>query len=66
MMPNTPLKINQSQDYIVGMGILWFILKWKVHFLGWLAFKGFKARWLQDFITPHSRNMGQIQIRSMP
>ncbi|WP_390400856.1 hypothetical protein [Helicobacter pylori] len=34
--------------------------------LGWLAFKGFKARWLQDFITPHSCNMGQIQIRSMP
>ncbi|MFP6037463.1 hypothetical protein ACLF8W_00990 [Helicobacter pylori] len=26
-MPNTPLKINQSYDYIVGMGILWFILR---------------------------------------
>ncbi|WQU50712.1 hypothetical protein KVB98_00135 [Helicobacter pylori] len=53
-MPNTPLKINRSYDYIVGMGILWFILKWKVRFLGWFAFKSFKARWLQDFITPHS------------
>ncbi|MGL2623488.1 hypothetical protein ACQJ5P_03465 [Helicobacter pylori] len=31
-----------------------------------VAFKGFKARWLQDFIMPYSRNMGQIQIRSMP
>ncbi len=47
------------------MGILWFILKWKAHFLGWLAFKGFKARWLQDFITPHSRNMGQIRKHAM-
>ncbi len=26
-MSNTPLKINQSYDYIVGMGILWFILR---------------------------------------
>ncbi|WRC37476.1 hypothetical protein E5L17_00135 [Helicobacter pylori] len=59
MMSNTPLKINQSCDYIVGMGILWFILRV-------VAFKSFKARLLQGFITPHSRNMGQIQIRSMP
>ncbi len=27
MMSNTPLKINQSCDYIVGIGILWFILR---------------------------------------
>ncbi|MGL2627182.1 hypothetical protein ACQJ6J_07700 [Helicobacter pylori] len=53
-MSNMPLKINQSHDYIVGMGILWFILKWKALFLGWVAFKGFKARLLQGFITPHS------------
>ncbi|MFP6231844.1 hypothetical protein ACLGCR_00705 [Helicobacter pylori] len=25
-----------------------------------VAFKGFKVRWLQDFITPHSCDMGQI------
>ncbi|WP_275078076.1 hypothetical protein [Helicobacter pylori] len=31
-----------------------------------VAFKSFKACLLQDFITPHSCNMGQIQIRSMP
>lgn len=37
MMSNTPLKINQSYDYIVGMGILWFILDLKVLFLGWLV-----------------------------
>ncbi len=39
MMSNTPLKINQSYDYIVGMGILWFILRV-------VAFKSFKVRWL--------------------
>ncbi|WRB89316.1 hypothetical protein KVC24_00155 [Helicobacter pylori] len=33
--------------------------------LGWFALKGFKARWLQDFITPHSRNMGQIRKHGM-
>lgn len=33
MMPNTPLKINQSWDYIVGMGILWFILRLEKRFL---------------------------------
>lgn len=37
MMPNTPLKINQSYHYIVGMGVLWFILRLEVLFLGWLA-----------------------------
>ncbi|GAA9437971.1 hypothetical protein UBN10_04320 [Helicobacter pylori] len=26
--------------------------------LGWLAFKGFKARWLQDFIVPYSLGYG--------
>ncbi|MCQ2622474.1 hypothetical protein JT242_01530 [Helicobacter pylori] len=26
-----------------------------------VAFKGFKARWLQDFITLHSQGMGQIR-----
>ncbi|WP_194145722.1 hypothetical protein [Helicobacter pylori] len=36
-MSNTPLKINQSYDYIVGMGILWFILRLESTFLGWLA-----------------------------
>ncbi|WP_232780950.1 hypothetical protein [Helicobacter pylori] len=46
------------------MGILWFILRLEKRFLGWLAFKGFKVRWLQDFITPHSCDMGQT--RSMP
>ncbi|WP_165509769.1 hypothetical protein [Helicobacter pylori] len=48
------------------MGILWFILRLESTFFRVVAFKGFKVRWLQDFITPHSRNMGQIQIRSMP
>lgn len=46
MMSNMPLKINQSYDYIVGMGILWFILRLESAFLGWLAFKSFKARLL--------------------
>ncbi len=46
MMPNTPLKINQSQDYIVGMGILWFILRLESAFFRVVAFKSFKARWL--------------------
>ncbi len=46
MMSNTPLKINQSCDYIVGMGILWFILRVESTFLGWFAFKSFKARLL--------------------
>lgn len=32
-----PLKINQSYDYIVGMGILWFILRLESAFLGWLV-----------------------------
>ncbi len=36
-MSNTPLKINQSWDYIVGMGILWFILRLESVFIGWLA-----------------------------
>ncbi len=26
----------------------------EVFFLGWFAFKSFKARWLQDFIAPYS------------
>ncbi|ANH44703.1 hypothetical protein [Helicobacter pylori] len=45
-MSNTPLKINQSYDYIVGMGILWFILRLESAFLGWwigVACKSFKA-----------------------
>ncbi len=42
MMSNTPLKINQSYDYIVGMGILWFVLKWKARFLGWLHLRALK------------------------
>ncbi|MFP6288904.1 hypothetical protein ACLGEF_02145 [Helicobacter pylori] len=48
------------------MGILWFILRVESAFFRVVAFKSFKACLLQDFITPHSRNMGQIQIRSMP
>ncbi len=43
-MSNTPLKLNQSWNYIVGMGILWFILRLEALLLGWLAFKRFKAR----------------------
>ncbi len=50
-MSNTPLKINQSQDYIVGMGILWFILRLEALFR--VACKSFKACWLQDGITLH-------------
>ncbi|WQZ03841.1 hypothetical protein KVL85_00135 [Helicobacter pylori] len=42
-MSNTPLKINQSYDYIVGMGILWFILRLESAFFRVVAFKGFKA-----------------------
>ncbi|WP_232264310.1 hypothetical protein [Helicobacter pylori] len=45
MMSNTPLKINQSYDYIVGMGILWFILRVESTFRV-VAFKSFKARLL--------------------
>ncbi|UOS34103.1 hypothetical protein MPG16_07165 [Helicobacter pylori] len=52
-MSNTPLKINQSYDYIVGMGILWFILRLGKHFFR-VACKSFKACWLQDCITLHS------------
>ncbi len=61
-MPNTPLKINQSYDYIVGMGILWFILRLEALFyrVAWGGLlKSFKARWLQDFITPHFRVWGK-------
>ncbi len=46
MMSNTPLKINQSCDYIVGMGILWFILRVESAFFRVVAFKSFKARLL--------------------
>ncbi|MGL2383516.1 hypothetical protein [Helicobacter pylori] len=46
MMSNTPLKINQSYDYIVGMGILWFILRVESAFFRVVAFKSFKARLL--------------------
>ncbi|WP_195846565.1 hypothetical protein [Helicobacter pylori] len=46
MMSNTPLKINQSYDYIVGMGILWFILRVESTFFRVVAFKSFKARLL--------------------
>lgn len=46
MMSNTPLKINQSYDYIVGMGILWFILRVVSAFFRVVAFKSFKARLL--------------------
>ncbi len=42
MMSNTPLKINQSYDYIVGMGILWFILRVESTFLGWLRLRALK------------------------
>ncbi|WQV13944.1 hypothetical protein KVL12_00135 [Helicobacter pylori] len=52
-MSNTPLKINQSYDYIVGMGILWFILRLESTFLGGLL-KSFEACLLQDCITLHS------------
>ncbi|EMH23646.1 hypothetical protein [Helicobacter pylori] len=45
-MSNTPLKINQSYDYIVGMGILWFILRVESMFFRVVAFKSFKARLL--------------------
>lgn len=45
MMSNTPLKINQSYDYIIGMGILWFILRVESAFRV-VAFKSFKARLL--------------------
>ncbi|WP_269666333.1 hypothetical protein [Helicobacter pylori] len=44
-MSNTPLKINQSYDYIVGMGILWFILRLENAFRV-VAFKSFKVRLL--------------------
>ncbi|EQL69927.1 hypothetical protein [Helicobacter pylori] len=44
------------------MGILWFILRLKkALLLGWLAFKGFKACLLQDFIAPYSQGVGQIR-----
>ncbi|MGL2647993.1 hypothetical protein ACQJ90_07015 [Helicobacter pylori] len=45
-MSNTPLKINQSYDYIVGMGILWFILRVESAFFRVVALKSFKARLL--------------------
>ncbi|EQL60589.1 hypothetical protein MPF98_07115 [Helicobacter pylori] len=52
-MSNTPLKINQSYDYIVGMGILWFILRLESAFFR-VACKSFKACLLQNCITLHS------------
>ncbi|GAA8017915.1 hypothetical protein JP0557_05480 [Helicobacter pylori] len=52
MMPNTPLKINQSYHYIVGMGVLCFILTLEALLLGWLA-RTLKRVWLQDCITLH-------------
>ncbi|WP_165486728.1 hypothetical protein [Helicobacter pylori] len=52
-MSNTPLKINQSYDYIVGMGILWLILRLESAFFR-VACKSFKACLLQDCITLHS------------
>ncbi|GAA7659777.1 hypothetical protein HpMMM63_01560 [Helicobacter pylori] len=33
--------------------------------LGWLAFKSFKACWLQDFIAPYSYGVGQIRKHAM-
>ncbi|EJB17671.1 hypothetical protein HPCPY3281_1487 [Helicobacter pylori CPY3281] len=56
-MSNTPLKINQSWDYIVGMGILWFILKLEALFR--VACKSFKACLLQDFIAPYIKIWGK-------
>lgn len=47
------------------MGILWFILRVESAFFRVVAFKGFKARWLQDFITLHSQGMGQIRKHAM-
>ncbi|AEE69629.1 hypothetical protein HMPREF0462_0024 [Helicobacter pylori 83] len=58
MMSNTPLKINQSYDYIVGMGILWFILRLESAFFR-VACKSFKACLLQDFIALYIKIWGK-------